>query len=1465
MSDSDRSSSAAIPPLPPLPPPPPNPPPSRHPRASSAFSRLANIALSSSGSTVGSTSSSPASAPAPAPAAPRALDALETIANADHGRKRHGSTDSPLSEAGLGGTGAGAAARYAGYGGAGWRTRESSSSRSRDRGGDRNDPSSSLFGGASGGSGGGPPYIESPGGMSFRGGGGGGGGGSGNNSYWGMEVLPPNASASAVSSYAGGSAFSSSMLPGESHFFSPGPGASGFSFEGSLSGQGGARPYWDASYRSSVTGSPSLFGAAAPSSRYQPPLQPRTTASSSDGSRAGSRQPQLWDLPPSISMRSDASSSHIRTSSPVGGGRKLKDASRGLRYSVTTVSWEKGLVGLAKPPKEAEQGRVVVAGRTCLKLLKVPHAPLPHRSRTSSYISAPFPSAHHPTSSIAYRRSRSRGSPAPLDRHRLRDESVEKGESAEKEAERREEVLEIMDVRLGSRLGAGYLFTDVRWGYGATSNKLATSFTNGAVVLWDLAKEGGSHLDQLKYEHDRSVNRVVFGGQTGNWLMSGGQDGQLKLWDIRESRPASMILKASSPVLHLSFSPSSSQPFTLLAACASGTLIRYDVRYISRQNGGATDRIAGHIGSCLAMDWRDGFDCERPIGGAGGNGSTPVIGVSQETAGGGREGGWVVTGGVDSTIKIWDFSLPTLSTKPARTLYPSQPVQAVAWHPTRGTELASSPLPSLSLGAEGSASGAVDEVPNMPASIENPLGAIFKSEGGALGGGNAWKNEIEVWDTRRPYFPKFAIKTEEPMSALLFNDDETVWSTSKASATFHQHDTASDSYSLLDCVDRVAASWNLEGDVVFVDDARYAHDVPFERPSRKSYPVDSAKFHPDVCINTVSSLDPDFSTDSFVDLANSLVLTGGFREICDTNAEACFLAGRPDAAQIWATMKTWFSDEPFLPPDSPPLTPPEPIDADKTLPAVAMPLSDWLLSPTSASTGEASSKIDGFSRPNRPSFSSLRNNFTSRRASLEDTPTIASVALPPTDQSKQHLDAFSEESDHAAQSPYYPELSSTSSDSEHELIVRARRLNAASTASLNQPGPTGGAPMNRLVASLSTLGTSERRRPRSPTTALDAFPNDEFDLRLSQPASMVQSRRNSSSSSSGSDLEGDPEASVVRRSRSAKIAAMHASLIVNRSRRPSVGQSNERRPPPSRESTSGGGRIPSRQQSTDGAVNTSRRGSVPLVGRVDRYNSIDSCAGRKSLAEQNGAASRALRRQAGREHAAGALEVITKQLKATLQDYADRGDAQLCATVCCVLRDKELGFEPMWVARVTKTYLDLLRRLKLHVAAATLNKYCTTESLRTLTQNSVLYHTACGRCGKGLEQPPYGYCANCTSQATRCCVCHLMVSSLYVFCATCGHGAHADCLAAFASSISTSLIASQPQTPVDISHPSTPGIATPLRNWLWCETEPPSSPIDENERLDLTGEAAATNLRQLASMCPSGTCHHSPCLLMPNS
>lgn len=128
------------------------------------------------------------------------------------------------------------------------------------------------------------------------------------------------------------------------------------------------------------------------------------------------------------------------------------------------------------------------------------------------------------------------------------------------------DISEIMDVRSGSRLGPTFFFSDVKWGYGGSYFTMWGS-SNAEIILTDqlprlkllrLAQmelwyfgiykqrdqaelvRWSSHmkiiqtynviLDQIKHEHDRAVNKVVFGGASGSWLLSGGQDGQMKLW-----------------------------------------------------------------------------------------------------------------------------------------------------------------------------------------------------------------------------------------------------------------------------------------------------------------------------------------------------------------------------------------------------------------------------------------------------------------------------------------------------------------------------------------------------------------------------------------------------------------------------------------------------------------------------------------------------------------------------------------------------------------------------------------------------------------------------------------------------------------------------------------------------------------------------------------------------------------------
>jgi hypothetical protein len=386
-----------------------------------------------------------------------------------------------------------------------------------------------------------------------------------------------------------------------------------------------------------------------------------------------------------------------------------------------TGSSDRGMLGLARRANDPASRNVAVVGKTYLKILKVPLA----RTASSTTLEDQTP---HSTGGAR--------------RPRTRAHTQEEGDSTPSQV-----VEEVLDVRSGARLGPSYLFSDVKWGYGATSNKLGTALSNGSVVLWDLEAKGPNKVDQLKYEHDRAVNSIIFGGASGSWLMSGGQDGLLKLWDIREAKPASLILKASSPVHRLSFSPSSTQPFSLLAVCASGTMIRYDIRYTGRGGGGATDRIAGHVGACLAMDWRESLDSDY------------VSHMNGEEAMERKDGGYVATAGMDGTIKIWDFSLASLSVKPLRTLRTGRPVKDIKW--AGGQKIVACSLPSLSLGRRDEDEGE-DET-----SAGDGIGRRISSEV-TNGSGSDWRNEIEIWDISRESFPQRCIKTLQPTSGKYF-------------------------------------------------------------------------------------------------------------------------------------------------------------------------------------------------------------------------------------------------------------------------------------------------------------------------------------------------------------------------------------------------------------------------------------------------------------------------------------------------------------------------------------------------------------------------------------------------------------------------------------------------------------------------------------------------------------------------
>lgn len=106
---------------------------------------------------------------------------------------------------------------------------------------------------------------------------------------------------------------------------------------------------------------------------------------------------------------------------------------------------------------------------------------------------------------------------------------------------------------------------------------------------------------------------------------------------------------------------------------------------------------------------------------------------------------------------------------------------------------------------------------------------------------------------------------------------------------------------------------------------------------------------------------------------------------------------------------------------------------------------------------------------------------------------------------------------------------------------------------------------------------------------------------------------------------------------------------------------------------------------------------------------------------------------------------------------------------------------------------------------------------------------------------------------------HLVVRSLYLCCAACGHGAHPECLANFAAILAPpSARHSLDASPYDASYPSTPGIGTPLRAWLWGE----DGPDEEEEPVEIAEADEKRRERvELLNSCPAGLCGHSPCIL----
>ncbi len=117
-----------------------------------------------------------------------------------------------------------------------------------------------------------------------------------------------------------------------------------------------------------------------------------------------------------------------------------------------------------------------------------------------------------------------------------------------------ENFVERLNLRSAKGVNLNYSSNDVAWSK-LDPSLMATAATNGAVVIWNIQKPSRSKQEQVFSEHKRAVNKVNFHPTDPSFLLSGSQDGTMKLFDLRNEFCAANFLSNTQSVRDVKFCP----------------------------------------------------------------------------------------------------------------------------------------------------------------------------------------------------------------------------------------------------------------------------------------------------------------------------------------------------------------------------------------------------------------------------------------------------------------------------------------------------------------------------------------------------------------------------------------------------------------------------------------------------------------------------------------------------------------------------------------------------------------------------------------------------------------------------------------------------------------------------------------------------------------------------------------------
>ncbi|CAG7945461.1 unnamed protein product [Penicillium salamii] len=263
---------------------------------------------------------------------------------------------------------------------------------------------------------------------------------------------------------------------------------------------------------------------------------------------------------------------------------------------------------------------------------------------------------------------------------------------------------------------------DVKWSHGNYDRIIATAVANGRIVVYDLQRPG---LQLCRFQgHNRQVHKLAFNPHLPSWLLSGSQDGTIRMWDLRSAsanRGTSTCGSKhsyqgnSDSIRDVRWSPTDGVVFA--TASDSGAIQMWDYRKVNAP----LMRIAAHDRPCFAVDWHP-------------------------------DGKHIVSGGTDRQVKVWDFSSSAeRRQKPAFQFRTPQAVTNVRWRP-----------PSW--------------VGESPASGEWQSSQVVTSY-------DKEDPRVHLWDLRRPYVPfREFDRYDDPATDLLWRSKDLLWTVGEAGA-----------------------------------------------------------------------------------------------------------------------------------------------------------------------------------------------------------------------------------------------------------------------------------------------------------------------------------------------------------------------------------------------------------------------------------------------------------------------------------------------------------------------------------------------------------------------------------------------------------------------------------------------------------------------------------------------------------